>query len=222
MELSAPRHLVWDWNGTLLADLPLVIAATNTVFAGLGGPQITAEHHRRHFRRPIAEYYGQVLGRPVPAAEFADLDRAFHDAYLAGLSTCRLADDAPEALRAWPGSQSLLSMWSHDQLVPTVAGFGLTGHFVRVDGRRRPDGEGDRKAPHLTEHLAALRLTGGEVVLIGDTVDDAHAAAAVGAGCVLYSGGFTDPERLRQTGVPVAGSLLEAVAIARTTAAPVG
>jgi hypothetical protein len=36
-------------------------------------------------------------------------------------------------------------------------------------------------------------------------------ADAVGAGCVLYSGGFTDSERLRATGKLVARSLSEAV-----------
>jgi phosphoglycolate phosphatase-like HAD superfamily hydrolase len=215
--VNAPRHLVWDWNGTLLADLPLVISATNAVFASLGGPQVTAEHHRRRFRRPITDYYGEVLGRPVDATEFANLDKIFHDAYHAGLSACRLVDDAPAALRAWPGSQSLLSMWFHDELTRTVAGYGLAGQFVRIDGRQRRDGEGGgRKAPHLTDHLAALRLAGNDVVLIGDTVDDADAAAAAGAGCVLYSGGFTDPALLRAAGVPVADSLIEAVAIART------
>src|SRR5437762_14038681 len=45
---------------------------------------------------------------------------------------------------------------------------------------------------------------GPDSVLIGDSVDDAHAADAVGAGCVLYSGGFTDSERLRATGKLVA------------------
>jgi hypothetical protein len=32
---------------------------------------------------------------------------------------------------------------------------------------------GDHKLPYLVDHLAALRLDGAEVVLIGDTVDDA-------------------------------------------------
>jgi phosphoglycolate phosphatase-like HAD superfamily hydrolase len=51
-------------------------------------------------------------------------------------------------------------------------------------------------------------------VLIGDSVDDAHAAAEVGAQVVLYAGGFTDAPRLRKTGQPVATTLTEAVALA--------
>ena len=52
---------------------------------------------------------------------------------------------------------------------------------------------------------------GEDCVLIGDSLDDAEAAAAVGARVVLYSGGFTDEARLTATGVPVAATLTEAV-----------
>lgn len=212
----ASRHLVWDWNGTLLDDLPVVVAATNAALAGAGGGPVTVPEHRRHFRRPIADYYAQVLGRPVDEDEFARLDKVFHDTYQAMLPGCRLTADAREAVALWAGPQSLLSMWHHADLVPTVDRFGLTRHFARVDGRRVPlGGAVDHKAPYLSRHLAAQRLDPATVVVIGDTVDDAHAAAAAGAGCVLYSGGFSDPELLRATGVPVVDSLVEAVELAR-------
>lgn len=212
--MSAGRHLVWDWNGTLLDDLPLVVTATNVAFASVGGPVVTADEHRREFRRPICDYYAERLGRPVDEDEFARLDKVFHDAYLAGLGTCGLVAGAVAALTAWPGSQSLLSMWFHDDLVPAVASHQLTRHFLRIDGLRAVVGGGP-KGPHLAAHLAALGRDPADVVLIGDTVDDARAAAAVGAGCVLFSGGFTDPDQLAATGVPVADSLAGAVALAR-------
>src|SRR5256885_7005785 len=100
-------------------------------------------------------------------------------------------------------------MWFHAELVPTVGRYGLAGYFKRVDGLRATVGGGS-KAPHLAAHLDALGLTGPECVLIGDSVDDAEAAESVGAACVLYAGGFTDPERLAETGRPVAHTLTEA------------
>jgi phosphoglycolate phosphatase-like HAD superfamily hydrolase len=211
--MASQRHLVWDWNGTLLDDLSLVVAATNAAFASVAAPAVTAEQHRRDFRRPIADYYAYVLGRLVDQAEFTRLDRVFHDAYRSGLATCRLTADAVAAVRVWPGSQSLLSMWFHDELVPLVSGYGLADRFLRVDGLRDAVGGGP-KGPHLAAHLDALGVDPATVVLVGDSVDDARAAAEVGAGCVLYSGGFTDPRQLRATGLPVADTLREAVAIA--------
>jgi phosphoglycolate phosphatase-like HAD superfamily hydrolase len=161
------------------------------------------------------DYYSMVLGRPVDATEFARLDKAFHDAYSAGLMACALSADAHAALRSWTGTQSLLSMWFHHELVPTVHRYGLTSYFGRVDGLRDQVGGGP-KAPHLVAHLDAQGRTGAECVLIGDSVDDAEAARSVGARCVLYSGGFTDPARLRDTGAPVVDSLSAAITLAAT------
>jgi phosphoglycolate phosphatase-like HAD superfamily hydrolase len=210
-------HLVWDWNGTLLDDFDLTVAATNVAFASCAGPTITGDDHRRQFRRPVVAYYAEVLGRPVDTEEFGRLDGIFHDHYHAGLEECRLAEEAEQALARWSlesgGSQSLLSMWFHDNLVPYVDQFGLTRHFARVDGLRSRVGGGG-KADYLVEHLRALDLTGPDCVLIGDTLDDAAAAEAVGARCVLVTGGFTDRERLVATGLPVADSLTEAVRMA--------
>ena len=208
-------HLVWDWNGTLLDDLSLVVSSTNHVFTLVGGRTLDADEHRTRFRRPVADFYAEILGRAVDEEEFGQLDRVFHDAYRVGLTTMSLAADAMAAIKSWPGTQSLLSMWFHDELVPAVETYGLAGVFTRVDGLRTEVG-GDLKAGHLANHLAELGVPGDQVVLIGDSLDDAAAADAVGGRAVLYTGGFTAPARLRASGRPVVDSLVDAVALARS------
>jgi phosphoglycolate phosphatase-like HAD superfamily hydrolase len=207
------KHLVWDWNGTLLDDLKLVVDATNACLASVGGPVITAEEHRRDFRRPILDYYAHVLERPIDQVEFQLLDDAFHDAYRARMAEVRLVPDALEAMSRWPGTQSLLSMFFHDELLVEVERHGLTARLVRVDGLPGTVG-GHRKAEYLERHLTALNKKPADVVLIGDSVDDGDAARTVGATAVLYAGGFTDPALLKATGLPVANSLVEAVGLA--------
>jgi phosphoglycolate phosphatase-like HAD superfamily hydrolase len=209
----ASKHLVWDWNGTLLDDLPLVVSSTNAAFASVSAPALSAEAHRLAFRRPVAEFYAEVLGRALEEGEFGRLDKIFHDAYRLGLTSCGLTIDAKAAMSSWMGTQSLLSMWFHHELVPEVERRGLTSLLARVDGLRGTLG-GDLKAEHLARHLSELGVEGSSTVLIGDSVDDADAAASVGARCVLYTGGFTDPARLRAVGVPVAESLVDAVRLA--------
>jgi phosphoglycolate phosphatase-like HAD superfamily hydrolase len=206
-------HLVWDWNGTLLDDTALVVAATNATLTRLGSPAISIDDHRRGFFRPIADYYAVLLGHPVPDEEFALLDETFHAVYRDGLADAGLASDAVAAIGAWGGTQSLLSMFFHDDLVEQVRRRGLEPLLGRVDGLRAHVGGGP-KAPHLAAHLSALRVAPAAAVLIGDTVDDVDAARAVGASIVLYTGGITDEARLRATGAPLAGSLLEAVEVA--------
>ena len=206
-------HLVWDWNGTLLDDTALVVAATNATLAGLGAPAVSVDDHRRGFFRPVAEYYAVLLGRPVPPEDFALLDETFHVVYRDGLDGAGLAPDAHAAISAWRGTQSLLSMFFHDDLVALVRRRGLEPLLGRVDGLRAVVGGGP-KAPHLAAHLAALAVPADEVVLVADTVDDVEAARSVGAAIVLYAGGITDEDRLRATGAPVVSSLLEAVTLA--------
>jgi phosphoglycolate phosphatase-like HAD superfamily hydrolase len=82
-----------------------------------------------------------------------------------------------------------------------------------VDGLRTEVG-GHLKAGHLAAHLAELAVPGARTVLIGDSLDDAAAADSVGAEVVLYTGGFTHPDRLRASGRPVADTLVQAVEIA--------
>jgi phosphoglycolate phosphatase-like HAD superfamily hydrolase len=207
-------HLVWDWNGTLLDDLSLVVSSTNHTFKAVGGRSVDADEHRLRFRRPVAEFYAEILGRAVDADEFEQLDRIFHAAYRVGLTTASLAADAEAAIKAWPGSQSLLSMWFHDELVPAVQTYGLTGMFTRIDGRPA-EVDGGLKAGHLARHLSELGIPGDQVVLIGDSLDDAEAAESVGGASVLYTGGFTDPVRLRASGRPVADTLVDAVRLAQ-------
>ena len=208
-------HLVWDWNGTLLDDLHLVVSATNVAFDSVGGRPVDADEHRARYRRPVAEFYAEMLGRAIDEQEFGRLDRLFHDTYRLGLTSMTLAADAMTAIKSWPGSQSLLSMWFHSELVPAVETYGLAGVFTRVDGLRTEVG-GHLKAAHLATHLDGLGIPGERVVMIGDSLDDAAAADSVGGRVVLYTGGFTHPDKLRATGRPVADSLLEAVEIAKS------
>src|SRR5688572_10577767 len=151
-------HLVWDWNGTLLNDLEIVVASTNTAFLKAGGKAISTDDHRRRFRRPIIEFYSEAIGRELLETEFLELDQIFHQSYLELLTTVTLTHDAVEAMAAWGGTQSLLSMWFHHELLPAVTRFGL--EFLRVDGLRDPL-NGTYKADHLSNHLAELGMACG-------------------------------------------------------------
>ncbi|MER5769092.1 HAD hydrolase-like protein [Streptomyces sp. NPDC001985] len=213
---SAATHLVWDWNGTLLDDVTAVIAATNAAFAeiGLGLEPITLERYRELYCIPIPLFYERLMGRLPTAAEWELMDGAFHRHYIEQRTGCGLTSGVELLLDQWRlagHSQSLLSMYEHDQLVPVVRGYGIESHFVRVEGRKGPSG--GSKALHMERHLRALADTAPpeRTVVIGDAVDDAVAAAHVGARAVLYTGGSHSRASLEAVGVPVVDTLQEAV-----------
>ena len=206
--------VVWDWNGTLLADQHVVLEALNALLRERGLPDTTMDTYRALYTRPVRVFYERLFDRRIEDDEWERIDDHFHDAYHAGVHAAELDRDAVPALEVVADlgvRQSLLSMARHELLVPLVAEAGIADRFVRVDGLR---GEGGvPKAPAMAAHLAAIgpEVDPARVLVIGDAVDDAHAAAHVGATCVLYDGGSHPRAVLEEAGVPVAESLLDAL-----------
>ncbi|SEG78461.1 Phosphoglycolate phosphatase, HAD superfamily [Actinacidiphila yanglinensis] len=213
-------HLVWDWNGTLFNDFEAVVGATNASFAELGLPPVTAERYRELYCIPVPLFYERLLGRRPSDEEWTVMDAGFHRHYWTLAEGCGLAEGAAELLaarQAMGATQSLCSLAPHQELMPFVAAHGISGHFQRIDGRTGPASEG--KAGQMARHLAALEgLDGRPVVVIGDALDDAAAAAHVGAFAVLYTGGSHSRATLESVGVPVVDSLAEAVRLAERIA----
>ena len=219
---GAIRHIVWDWNGTLFDDQPLVTRATNASLSAVGFAPLAAERYQDLYRRPLQEFYRAMVGRAFNAQEWALVEEAFSRTYAEGMNACVLTADAVNAVDSWaPQPQSLLSMYDHDKLVPLIETFGLGTRLARVDGRP-PALDYGPKTKYLAAHLAHLQvldpdLTAADVALIGDCVDDALAALEVGATAVLYTGGSSSRRNLEAAGLglPVVDTLTEAVALLR-------
>lgn len=213
-------HVIWDWNGTLLDDLPIVVEAVNACLRSQGAAPIDAETYRSRFVRPLNGFYEELLGHPVDEDLLLELDRVFQDAYWDGFDDAELNREARDAITqvAVAGAtQSIASMLWHDMLVSAVRGFNLDDHMLALDGNRGTVGE--TKDQHMVHHVGRLQrlypvLAGHTTTVIGDIVDDAGAARAADVRCVLYDGGSQSREMLERQGVPVVGSLLEAVSIA--------
>ncbi|MFI9171652.1 HAD family hydrolase [Streptomyces lincolnensis] len=221
MGKQSDAHIVWDWNGTLFHDNDAIIGATNAAFAELGLAPITMEQYRALYCVPVPKFYERLMGRLPTEAEWLVMDETFHRYYAEHRVGCGLTAGVAELLAGWRsagGSQSLLSMYVHDELVPLVRGFGIEAHFIRVDGRTGPSG--GSKAEHMVRHLAALAdVDPTRTVVIGDAADDAVAALHVGARAVLYTGGSHSRVSLEAVGVPVVDTLEEAVVEAQRLAA---
>ena len=205
------RHVVWDWNGTLLADFDLMREATAASLARFSLPALDADAYRSAFDRPLRRFYERLVGAVIDDDAWRRADDAFHTHYRARVRSCSLATDAAhllDAVLATGATQSLLSLFRHGELLTLFEAHGLTGRFSRVEGDTV--GDGGSKLDRLVAHLSALSLNPAQVVLVGDTLDDAAAAEGVGAECVLVAEHSCHHERDLRAVAPTYATLADA------------
>ena len=190
------RHLVWDWNGTLLDDVDYCIAVMNGLLARRGLPLLDRARYHEVFDFPVRDYYDRLGFDPVRDT-FELLSVEFISAYDAHRWDCRLHRGAPELLAAVTRSgatQSILSAYRQETLQEIVAHFGLAAHFVRLIGAGDIYAHG--KADLGRRWFAELGLPPSEVLLIGDSLHDLEVAHDLGADCVLVAAGHHTRARL--------------------------
>ena len=54
------KHIIWDFNGTLLNDAQLSVDLDNDVFDQIGVPRITLEDYRNNMTMPVRDFYPRV------------------------------------------------------------------------------------------------------------------------------------------------------------------
>lgn len=201
---SVAAHVVWDWNGTLLADTDLAHEAFNASLVSAGLAALDRAECSVRYRRPLLGFYEEVFARSISEEEWIRIDETFQAAYRSGLHDVRLAPGAVDVLRSvrrGGRTQSLLSMAPHDALLEAAASWKVEHHFDLVQGHRGVPGA--PKAALLREHWKLLAGRYGydprQIVVVGDTCDDADAAAALGAWCILVDSGTQSVDALRRT-----------------------
>jgi phosphoglycolate phosphatase len=204
-------HVVWDWNGTLLDDLHTCVAVANQLLGEYGLPALDGVigYHAK-FRFPIVEYYADLGFDTSSTGNFEAAAHRYLELYGAASVHCRLHDGAIEALAALHATgvrQVLISASERDNLRVQLAPFGLDAYLDGVHGI--DDIYAASKESLARRWLTDEGLTGEQVLFVGDSEHDFEIARAVGARCLLYSGGHHARRHLESLGAPVIDDLRE-------------
>jgi phosphoglycolate phosphatase len=208
------KHIIWDWNGTLLNDTWLCVEVLNSLLGRRGRGAITEEDYRQNFGFPVIHFY-DYLGFDTSTDSFEKISHEFIGDYESRwLSECRLHPDAPDVLAEMSrngASHSVLSAAKQEALEEGIGFFGIRDHFTGLCGTDNVYARG--KIDRGRHWIKTLHWDPSEVVMIGDTIHDFEVAQAIGTDCILLTHGHHNPERLEGTGMPVAHSLRELVAM---------
>ena len=203
------KHIIWDFNGTLLADAQLSVDCDNYVFDELGLPHITIEDYRAHMTMPVRDFY-TALGVDLAVYPYDVISRLWLDRFNQLAVETGLVPgvmDVVRALHAAGYSQSVLSASYEPSLLEQCGQLGLAPYMQAINGLS------DESATPKTEigrrQMAALGLAPGDVILVGDMIADSALAAALGAQCVLVPWGHNSRQRLETTGRRIASSCEE-------------
>ena len=74
------RHIVWDWNGTLLDDLWLCMESLDQLLTRAGKPKIDVATYQRIFNFPVIVVY-RDLGFYTSQTAFEAMSREYMDYY---------------------------------------------------------------------------------------------------------------------------------------------
>ena len=144
------KHIIWDFNGTLLNDAQLSVDLDNDVFDQIGVPRITLEDYRNNMTMPVRDFYPRV-GVDYAKHSYEEIARLWLDEFnkrAVGVGLIPGVLEAIRALHAQGRSQSVLSASYEPSVRAQCAALGLTGADVVLVGDMLTDA-------HLAEALGA-------------------------------------------------------------------
>ena len=203
------KHIIWDWNGTLIDDVWLVVDIMNKMLKKRNLPGIDSKRYREIFDFPVMDYYAK-LEFDFSNESFEDLTVEFISEYYARFNECKLFDKVEEVLKKIRNmgiSQSILSASKENILVEKVKYYGIDKYFCRIMGLENHYAES--KVERGKKWIAELNLNPQDVLLIGDTAHDYIVSRNIGSDCLLIANGHHNYERLAKLGVEVINSLKE-------------
>ncbi|MFA8342118.1 MAG: HAD family hydrolase [Rhodothermaceae bacterium] len=190
------KHVIWDWNGTLIDDTVLCMDLMNYFLRQQNKKEIDLDIYKNIFTFPVYNYYLKA-GIEMSEEEFKTLSIDFIEKYEAFKYDCKLFTDVKETLEKINSvniKQSVLSAYKQDSLLEFLGHYDLLNNFENIVGLDNIYAAG--KIENGKKLIKKIGVDPKEIVLIGDTLHDLEVANEIGADCILVSRGHQSRERL--------------------------
>ena len=198
------KHILWDWNGTLLNDSWLCVEVLNEILREKNKPLLTLVKYRSNFDFPVIDFYKYLKFETDPK-NFELISHKFINQYeVRWLKECTLHAEVKNTLLKISDigiSQSILSAAHSSALDIGLSHFKIKTFFESIIGTNNIYAEG--KIENAKKWMEESKLKPKEILLIGDTLHDYEVAKAIGADCALIPNGHCSFEKLNQSNAEV-------------------
>lgn len=201
------KHIIWDWNGTLLNDVDFCRKIINRILIENNLPELSMNKYREIFTFPVQNYY-KAAGLDFNKSSFEVLGKDFMVEYEQNKLSCSLFEETKEILSAIYKKgikQSVLSAYKEDNLKAILISYGLFDYFDFVIGSDNI--YADSKLHLGMKLMERLQINKDEILFVGDTLHDYEVASAMGVHSILIANGHQAKNKLSKNGILVLDEL---------------
>lgn len=204
------KHIIWDWNGTLLNDLDVSMEALNRLLKREHLPLVEDKNeYKKYFQFPVSEYYKKV-GFDFNKTPFSELAKQYMEYYQPHSLNCSLHDGVEMTLQKAKKQgyqQYLISASDFDFLKVQLSRYDIYNYFGDIRGLDNIHAQS--KAKLAKEFVKENKMNPQEVVFVGDSVHDSEVAKYAGCNCILIANGHEHKDKLVKTGCKVVDTIQE-------------
>ena len=190
------KHIIWDWNGTLINDAWLFVELMNQELETRNLPLISVSDYRAKFTFPVKKYY-ENLGFNFEKEDFEKVGLAFINKFKKRNKEPDLYENTYEVLKKIHTlgiNQSIVSAQENNLLNETVRFYKLNNFFKHVAGIGHY--YADDKISLAKTIRKKISCDNEEILVIGDSVHDYEVANSLSVDCILFSHGHYSKKRL--------------------------
>jgi phosphoglycolate phosphatase len=201
------KHIIWDWNGTLLDDIWLCVDEINRVLAKYKKPLLSLNQYRDIFDFPVKDYYKKI-GFDFNDVSFEVVGSDFIAGYNQRHFECELREGACRIVKLFSKnkiSQSILSARRLKSLLEEVSYYKLSPFIENVCGLNHH--YATSKIEIGKDLLNGINISSQEILLIGDTTHDFETSKELETDCILVKNGHQSHSKLVRCDVPILDSL---------------
>lgn len=194
---------VFDWNGTLIDDLPANVAASNACLEALGAAPVTTERYLDTFDFPVLHFY---VRNGVSADHYLknlqEAGESFMLMYHAEAKKCGLRRGATQ-LMDWLIDQGyeliVLSNFVRHALEAQIAEHHVTQYFTYVSANENfneTEHSKTNKLERLEAYLAQNHIDRDHSFIVGDSLEEIEVSKHLGLTGFSIAGGSLGRHRL--------------------------
>ena len=196
------KLVVFDWNGTLLADAKACLAGVNKELGVFNRSPITLKDYQEHYDVPHWKFFEKFGIKPEQLqSKSFQVAGAFHAEYEPKAAQARTRTGTRfllGELGARNVTRIVLSNHTIEGIYLHLERLKLTHHFdVVLANENIGGGHFNGKQEKLEAYLEQNKIEPSFVVIIGDTVEEIRIGQNMGLKSIAITGGYNSTKRLK-------------------------